>query len=98
MTGSIKATLPAHGCLDLAVRPMLALPFVISTSRHITQGMVDVIDEQWDATAKTLSGKSRVVAGDPYELRIVASGAWKPAGVEVSAVDKAAGVETKFEQ
>jgi len=99
ITGSIKATLPAHGCLDLAVRPRLDRPFLLSTSRHISQGMVDVIDEQWDAAGKTLSGKSRVVGGDPYELRIVAPGNWKVANAEVSVNDKAAaGIETKFSQ
>ncbi len=98
ITGDIKATLPAHGCLDLAVRPMLDRPFLLSTSRHITQGMMDVIDEQWDSGAKTLSGKSRVVGGDPYELRIIAPGAWKAASAEVSTDDKAAGVEVKVAQ
>ena len=43
---------------------------MVSTSRHITQGIVDVINEQWDGK-QTLSGESRVVAGDRYELRIV---------------------------
>lgn len=42
-----------------------------STNRHISQGIVDVLEETWDENAKSLSGRSRVVAGDPYELRIV---------------------------
>jgi hypothetical protein len=98
IAGSIKATLPAHGCLDLAVRPMLDRPFLLSTSRHITQGMVDVIDEQWDATTKSLNGKSRVVGGDPYQLRIVTPGNWKASSAAVSGDDNAAGVETKVAQ
>jgi hypothetical protein len=54
----------------LAVRPVANHPQLISTSRHITQGIVDVLDEKWDAASKTLSGRSKIVGGDPYELRI----------------------------
>jgi hypothetical protein len=43
---------------------------VISTSRHLTQGGVSLLDENWDADAKVLSGRSRVVAGDPYVLTV----------------------------
>ena len=96
MTGSIKVTLPAHGCIDVAVRPLLERPFLLSTSRHLSQGMVDVIDEKWEATAKTLSGRSQVVGGDAYELRIVSPGAWKAASIEVSPEDNAAHVESKL--
>jgi hypothetical protein len=65
------------------VRPQAEHPQLLSTSRHITQGLIDVLEESWDAGTKTLSGKSRVVGGDPYELRIALppSGAWKVARV-----------------
>jgi hypothetical protein len=36
----------------------------------VTQGIVDVIAETWDADSRTLNGESHVVGGDPYELRI----------------------------
>ena len=45
-------------------------PQLLSTSRHITQGVLDVVEESWDAASHSLTGKSQVVAGDPYELRI----------------------------
>jgi len=32
---------------------------------------VDVLEEKWDAATKMLSGVSRVIANDPYELRVV---------------------------
>lgn len=53
-----------------ALRPVAAHPVVVSTSRHITQGIIDLLEEQWDGDSRTLSGRSRVVGGDPYELRI----------------------------
>ena len=66
---------------------------LVSTSRHVTQGIVDVTEERWrDAT---LSGVSQVVARDPYELRIggLQDGpGWQAMAAEVSAADAAAGV------
>jgi len=73
--GRLKVTVPPASCMILAVRPETDHPQVISTSRHVTQGMVDLLEEKWDAAGKTLRGRSRVVAGDPYEIRI-ASGKW----------------------
>ena len=57
--------------------------------------MVDVTDETWNDSSHELTGASRVVGGDPYELRIAGwndGGKWKLASVSVSAEDAAAGV------
>jgi hypothetical protein len=70
LEGRLKATLPPASCLILAVRAETDHPQVISTSRHVTQGMVDLLEEKWDGDKKTLSGRSKVVAGDPYEIRV----------------------------
>ena len=102
--GTLKQTLPAGICRILAVRKVAAHPQVVSTSRHITQGLMDVIKEKWDPATRTLSGTSRVVAGDAYELRIAlpASGSWKvkhaTAGELPLALDdsSAAGVRARF--
>jgi hypothetical protein len=69
--GQLKVSVPGQSCCVLAVRPVANHPQLISTSRHITQGIVDVLDEKWDGATKTLSGRSKVVGGDPYELRVV---------------------------
>jgi len=94
--GRLRVTLPKESCAVLAVRPLADHPQLISTSRHITQGIVEVVEENWNATTRTLSGKSKVVAADPYELRIVTVGtagrSWAVESVQVSADDKAAGV------
>lgn len=44
-------------------------PQLISTSRHITQGWVDLEALKYDAKTLTYSGVSRVVKDAPYELR-----------------------------
>ncbi|MDD4192920.1 MAG: hypothetical protein PHI28_16420 [Mangrovibacterium sp.] len=54
----------------MSVRPVNGYPSVISTSQHVMQGMADLSDETWDPALKILSGKSKVVANDPYELRV----------------------------
>ena len=98
----IRADLPPGGsCRVLAIRPSSDHPQLLSTSRHITQGIVDVTDERWDAASATLSARSKLVASDPYELRIMtpASGkAWNPTGVTVSAEDQVAGVKANIKQ
>lgn len=50
------------------IRERLAHPQVIATSRHITGGGVDLVSVSWDGTR--LAGRSRVVAGDPYEIYV----------------------------
>lgn len=93
--GSLKITVPGQSCRILAVGPVSSQPQVLSTSRHVTQGIVDLLDEKWDAAGSILSGRSKLVGGDAYELRIAvpADGkTWSVASVDVSSADKAVGV------
>jgi hypothetical protein len=93
--GQLHRTLPPRSCAVWSVRPVAAHPQLLGTSRHITGGIVDVLDEKWDAGARTLHGESRVVGGDAYELRIHAKKgrtSWQVADVEVGEEDRAAGV------
>jgi hypothetical protein len=92
----LETTLPGAGCRVLAVRAVTTGPEVLSTSRHIAQGLVDVSDEQWDSGTSTLTGVSKVVGGDGYELRIsakVPTGYRGVAKVAVSRADVEAGVK-----
>jgi len=87
-SGKLRATLPPASCRILAVRPLAAHPQVLSTSRHITQGVIDLVGEKWDESTRTLSGTSHIVGGDPYELRIAGGGpgkAWRVNDVSVAA-------------
>jgi hypothetical protein len=87
---------PAESCRILAVRLRATDPQLLSTSRHINPGIVDVLEEKWDAGSRILASRRRVVTGDPYELRIAAE-----AAAEVIAMtpdDQAAGVKTVFKQ
>ena len=97
--GDCHFDVPARSCRVIAVRAVEGHPLLLSTSRHVTQGMIDVRDEQWDAATSTLSGTSQIVGGDPYELRIAGledGGHWKPDTATASAGDK--GVEINVSQ
>lgn len=95
-----KLTLRPSSCRVLCLRPAAVHPQVVSTSRHVTQGIIDLKDEKWDSASRTLTGRSAVVGGDPYEMRIIApaTGTWKIASVEVSADDRAAGTEISIKE
>jgi hypothetical protein len=81
----LRFKLPASSSAVIAIRAAVNHPQVISTSRHITQGLIDLSNEQW--RGGELSGVSKVVAGDSYELRIV-PGAWVPDGAEYATISE----------
>ncbi len=92
---NIYFRVPKGDCLILAIRPVAQHPQVISTNRHITQGIVDVTNEKW--SGKVLSGTSEIVGGDPYELRVVTP-IGRKAWVLKTVSTGDPGVETSFKQ
>jgi hypothetical protein len=94
MSGLFKIKLPPQSCRVLSLRTRSPHPRLISTSRHVTQGIIDVMSEQWDASSQTLRGRSKVVGADPYELRIVEPA--KVRSVTVSEMDRSQGVKISF--
>lgn len=65
---SISSRLSSESCQILALRAKSDHPVVVSTSQHVTQGMIDLLAEKWENN--TLSGRSKLIGGDLYELRI----------------------------
>jgi hypothetical protein len=93
---AISLSVPATDCRILAIRPHLDRPFLLSTSRHVTQGILEVKEESWEETKRTLAGTSAVVARDKYEMRVVVqspAASWRIADVAVSTEDQRAGVK-----
>ncbi len=76
-SGRFRFDVPPDSCRVIAVRELKSHPFVISTSRHVASPVFEVSDERWDAATRTLSGVSRVVPGESYELRVVVGGQLK---------------------
>ena len=101
VSGTLKRNLRPSSCRIISLLRKADRPQLVSTSRHVTQGAVDVVSVEWDAATKTLRGRSRVVGGDPYELRLLAGDAakpWKARAAEVGAEDTQAGVAAAMEQ
>ena len=74
--GRFVFDVPVDDCRVIAVRALDGeTPVLVSTSRHVASPVIDVTGEAWDAATKTLSGTSKTVPGEAYELRI-----WVPDG------------------
>lgn len=69
----------------MSVRECLDRPQVLSTNRHIMQGYLDMISIKWNDNRRKLTGVSKVVGEDPYEISLALNG-YHP--VEVSCKDK----------
>ena len=67
---TFKTTLAKESCKVFAIRPVEDHPILLSTSRHITQGVVDVNLEVWNEKTKTLHIESNIPPKCDYELRV----------------------------
>jgi hypothetical protein len=62
--------LAVGGIQSFALRELLDRPQLVSTSRHLSQGAAELEALAWNADTRELSGRSRVVADDPYTLTL----------------------------
>jgi hypothetical protein len=63
----IAIDIDPHDTRVLAIHPLLGRPQLVGNSRHIT-GAYSIVDQEWDAAKKELSGSSETVPGEPYSL------------------------------
>jgi len=98
---SLVLSLRPQSCVVLSLKRLDDHPVLVSTSRHVTQGIVDLVEEKWealDAGGGRLSGVSRLVADDPYELRIAlppGESRWRVSKTGVDAHAQQAGASIK---
>ena len=59
---------PRFNCQLFCIREKQSHPQLVATNRHISCGGLEVDDVKWDSNV--LSGESRLVADDPYDLYI----------------------------
>ncbi len=71
---------PAFNSQVFIIRERLPHPQVVATSRHITGGGVDLVAVSWKDGV--LSGRSRVVGGEPYEIFVSEAEGWTLTGVQ----------------
>jgi hypothetical protein len=74
--GGLTVALAPSSCQVIAARPVASHPQLVGTSRHLTQGADDLIEATWDRAHATWKGQSRVVGGDPYQLRFTLPPGW----------------------
>lgn len=72
VTDSFVSELGACASRIYAVHEVGDEPQLISTSRHISQGVMDVLRVRYDVQEKTLCGSSIVVGGEKYEIVLCA--------------------------
>ena len=79
----LKATLVVsvepRSARTVAIRPAVARPQIIGTTRHIVQGAVDVADESWDAAARTLKAAATNLDARAYAVTISVPKGLRPA-------------------
>src|SRR5205823_10561372 len=83
LSDGMEFHLPAGSCNVIAIVRKLPRPQVVSNSRHVAQENLDQTYVRWQNDTHELKGRSRVVQGDPLELRMDAGG-WKLSGFEVA--------------
>ena len=74
----------SNGLQVFALREARAHPWVISTTRRISQGGVSLLAEAWDSKRAVLSGRSAVVTGDPHVLSVHVPAGYRLKDAEVS--------------
>jgi hypothetical protein len=77
-TTDVPLTIRPFASRVLGIRRKYDHPQIYSTSRHITQGAVDLEQVTWDAAAMTLSGTSQVVKGDAYTITLYVPSRYQP--------------------
>ena len=71
---TLSANLKPMETLVCSVRKVLPRPQVLSTNRHIMQGMMELHDVIWDKNTKTLSGKANVIGDEDFIITIAPNG------------------------
>ena len=91
---TIRVELPAGACKVWSVRPLTDHPVVISTSQHVTQGIIDVTQETWDTENHQLAIQVKRFNDAPFELRVAVPDSLRFAGFvgEDAVVDAQTGI------
>jgi hypothetical protein len=76
--------IPGNGAVSLPLKPLQSLvlslrrkmprPQMLSTDRHIMQGLPELAEVKWNAPSMTLTGTARVVAGEPVVITLASNG------------------------
>lgn len=74
---AVSAAIPPAGVVMISLRKVSDYPQLISTNRHIMQGMVECHGVEWQSSDNRLVGQVDVIGGEPFALTIACNG-WRP--------------------
>lgn len=66
--------LDAREAAVISIREVHNYPQIISTNRHIMQGMLEIHDLRWDIRQCVLTGRADVVSGDTLKITVAHNG------------------------
>lgn len=89
-TQAVSMTLRAGEVAMLSIRRRLDHPQVVSTNRHIMQGMMECHDIIWNPRKKTLTGVVDVIGGEDFILTVAGNGL-TPASCDSAVIRKRPG-------
>ncbi|MFI5251391.1 MAG: alpha-galactosidase [Bacteroidota bacterium] len=81
IAGETPFGLSPASSMILSIHEKTTRPVILSTSRHITQGALDIADEGWDDRSHTLKVVSEKLNDEPYRVTL-----YLPAGFDVKDV------------
>jgi hypothetical protein len=70
----ISADLKPEESVVYSIREKLDVPQVISTNRHIMQGMMELNDVSWNEVNSKISGKANVIGDEEFVITIATNG------------------------
>jgi hypothetical protein len=76
-----------------AIREKLDHPQLVSTSRHVSQGAVELTETVWKPGTPAFEGVSKLLAGDPYEITLRVPPGWKPLKASIGVTEVTPKVE-----
>ena len=77
--GRLALSLPPHATTVLSLRRPRRTPFVLGSTRHLVQGVMDLEDERWDGRRRLLSARAVLLDDRPYEVTIALPAGFRPA-------------------
>ncbi len=84
-TEAIGLELPPTSSKLVAIHPLASRPLILSTSRHLTMGAVDLEKVEWNKKKQLLSGRSNNMVPGEYTLVV-----WLPSGFQLSRANPSA--------
>lgn len=73
-SASISIPLKPQQALTYSLHRKLDRPQILSTNRHVMQGLMDLANVKWDEATQTLSGIAKVVGGEPFVITLAGNG------------------------